>query len=154
MKRNKLEKRTELGILVKYEDIYIYKVYVPIRRGKKIVRTSNVRFDERKGLITNRKEKEELTFINQNPLNKEQYNAEERILTTLNSLKILKLDINKQITPLNVIFNLLTIDNDIYIAIETSINKLDHNNTDEATESLLNITICQAKRPRPPSTHS
>ena len=53
----------------------------------------------------------------------------------------LKLDINKQITPLNTTFNLLIIDDDIYTAIETSINKLDYNNTNEATESLSNIII-------------
>ena len=94
-KKNKLEKRAELGIFVGYEDIYIYKVYVPIRRGEKIVRTSNVRFDERKGLITDGEEEEEFIFINQNLPNKEQYNAKERILTTLNNFKILKLDVNK-----------------------------------------------------------
>ena len=70
-KRNKLEKRTELEILVRYEGTYIYKVYVPTRRGEKIVRTSNVRFNERKGLITNGEKKEELISINQNLLNKE-----------------------------------------------------------------------------------
>ena len=70
-KRNKLEKRAELEIFVRYEDIYIYRVYVPTRRGEKIVRTSNVRFDERKGLITDEEEEEELIFTNQNPLNKE-----------------------------------------------------------------------------------
>ena len=140
-KRNKFEKRAELGIFVGYEGTYIYRVYVLIRRGEKIVRTSNVRFDERKGLITDGEEEEELISINQNPLNKEQYNVKERILTTLNSLKTLKLGVNKQITPLNTTFDLLIIDNDTYIAIETSVNKLDHNNTDEATESLLNTTI-------------
>ena len=70
-KKNKLEKRAELKILVKYEDTHIYKVYVPTRKGEKIVRTSNVRFDERKGLIINKKEEEELTSTNQNLLNKE-----------------------------------------------------------------------------------
>ena len=70
-KRNKLEKRVELKIFVRYEDIYIYRIYVPTRRGEKIVRTSNVRFDEKKGLIIDKKEKEELIFINQNLLNKE-----------------------------------------------------------------------------------
>ena len=94
-KGNKLEKRAELKIFVRYEGIYIYRVYVLIRREEKIVRTSNVRFDERKGLITDEEEKEELIFINQNPLNKEQHNAEERTLTTLNNPKISKLDINK-----------------------------------------------------------
>ena len=63
-KRNKFEKRIELKIFVKYEGIYIYKVYVLTRRGEKIVRTSNVRFDERKGLIINGEKKEELIFIN------------------------------------------------------------------------------------------
>ena len=94
-KRNKLEKRAELEILVKYENIYIYKVYVPTKREEKIVRTSNVRFNERKGLIINKEKKEELISTNQNLLNKEQYNAKERTLTTLNSPKILKLDVNK-----------------------------------------------------------
>ena len=63
-KKNKLEKRAELEILVKYENTYIYKVYVPTKRGEKIVKTSNVRFNERKGLIINKKEKKELIFIN------------------------------------------------------------------------------------------
>ena len=70
-KENKLEKRVELKILVRYEGTYIYRVYVPTRRGKKIVRTSNVRFDERRGLITDGKKEEELIFTNQNLLNKE-----------------------------------------------------------------------------------
>ena len=70
-KKNKLEKRVELGIFVKYEDTYIYRVYVLIRRGEKIVKTSNIRFNERKGLITDGEEEEELTSINQNLLNKE-----------------------------------------------------------------------------------
>ena len=70
-KKNKLEKRVELGILIRYEGIYIYRVYVLIRKEEKIVRTSNVRFDERKGLITDGEEEEELISINQNPLNKE-----------------------------------------------------------------------------------
>ena len=70
-KGNKLEKRAELKIFVKYEGIYIYKVYVLIRRGEKIVRTFNVKFNERKGLITNGEEKEELISTNQNLLNKE-----------------------------------------------------------------------------------
>ena len=70
-KKNKLEKRAELGIFVRYEGIYIYRIYVPTRRGEKIVRTSNVRFDERKGLIINKKKEEELISINQNPPNKE-----------------------------------------------------------------------------------
>ena len=42
-----------------------------IRRGEKIVKTFNIRFNERKGLITNKEEKKELTFTNQNLLNKE-----------------------------------------------------------------------------------
>ena len=70
-KENKLEKRAELKIFIKYEDTYIYKVYVLIRRREKIVRTFNVRFDERKGLIINKEEKKELISTNQNPLNKE-----------------------------------------------------------------------------------
>ena len=114
---------------------------MPTRKREKIVRTSNVRFDERKGLIINRKEEEELTFINQNPPNKKQYNTKKRTSTTLNGPKTPKLDINKQITPLNTIFNSLTTDNDTYIVIETFINKLDHNNINEATESLFNTTI-------------
>ena len=63
-KRNKLEKRVELRNLVGYEDIYIYRVCVLTRRGEKIVRTSNVRFDEKKGLITDGEEEEELISIN------------------------------------------------------------------------------------------
>ena len=63
-KENKLEKRVELGILVRYESIYIYRIYVPTRREEKIVRTSNVRFDERKGLIIDGEEKKELKSIN------------------------------------------------------------------------------------------
>ena len=70
-KKNKLEKRIELKILVKYENTYIYKIYVPTRRGEKIVRTSNVKFNERKGLIINKEKEEELISTNQNPLNKE-----------------------------------------------------------------------------------
>ena len=68
---NKLKKRAELEILVRYENTHIYRVYVLIRREKKIVRTSNIRFNERKGLITNRKKEEELISTNQNSLNKE-----------------------------------------------------------------------------------
>ena len=94
-KKNKLEKCAELGILVKYKDIYIYKIYVPTRREEKIVRTSNIKFNEKKKLITNKKKKEELTSTNQNPLNKEQHNAEKRILTTLNNPKTPKLGVNK-----------------------------------------------------------
>ena len=63
-KGNKFEKHAELRILVKYEDIYIYKVYVLTKRKEKIVKTSNVRFNERKGLIINKKEKKELISIN------------------------------------------------------------------------------------------
>ena len=70
-KKNKLEKRAELKIFVRYENIYIYRVYVLIRREEKIVKTSNIRFDEKKGLITDKEEEEELTSTNQNPLNKE-----------------------------------------------------------------------------------
>ena len=70
-KKNKLEKRTELEILVRYESTHIYKIYVPTRREKKIVRTSNVRFDERKELIIDGEKEEEFIFTNQNLLNKE-----------------------------------------------------------------------------------
>ena len=70
-KENKFEKRTELKILVRYEGTYIYRIYVLIRRGEKIVRTSNVRFNEKKGLIINGKEEEKLISTNQNLLNKE-----------------------------------------------------------------------------------
>ena len=70
IKKNKLEKRAELEILVRYESTYIYKIYVLTRREEKIVRTSNVRFDERKELITNREKKKELISTNQNPPNK------------------------------------------------------------------------------------
>ena len=94
-KKNKLEKRIELKIFVRYENIYIYKVYVLTKRKEKIVRTSNVKFNERKGLITNKEKKKELISTNQNLLNKEQYNAKERTSTTLNNPKISKLDINK-----------------------------------------------------------
>ena len=69
-KKNKLEKRAELEILVRYEDTYIYRVYVLIKRGEKMVKTFNVRFDERKKLIIDKEEKKELISINQNPLNK------------------------------------------------------------------------------------
>ena len=51
-KGNKLEKRAEIGILVRYKDTYIYRIYILSRKGDKIVRSSNVRFDERKGLVT------------------------------------------------------------------------------------------------------
>ena len=44
---------------------------MPTRKGEKIVKTSNVRFNEKKELITNREEEQELISINQNPLNKE-----------------------------------------------------------------------------------
>ena len=145
-KKNKLEKRAELKILVKYENTHIYKIYVPTRRKEKIVRTSNVRFNEKKGLITNKKKKKELTSTNQNPPNKEQHNAEERTSTTLNSPKTPKLDINKQITPLNTTFNSLTTDNDTHTTIKTSINKSDYNNINETTESLPNTTIKQKGR--------
>ena len=141
IKGNKLEKRAELKILVKYESIYIYKIYVPTKKKEKIVRTSNVKFNERKGLITNKKEEKKLTSTNQNSPNKEQHNAKERTSTTLNSPKTLKLNINEQIIPLNITFNLLTIDNDTYTAIKTSINKLNYNNIDEATESLPNTIV-------------
>ena len=59
-KKNKLEKHIELKILVRYENIYIYKIYVLIRRKEKIVKTFNVRFNERKRLIINKEEEEKL----------------------------------------------------------------------------------------------
>jgi hypothetical protein len=46
--------RVKVGILVGYKGSHIFRVYVPLRRGpveSKIVRFSNVRFNER-GLIT------------------------------------------------------------------------------------------------------
>ena len=42
----KTKLRTEVGILVGYKGEYIYRVYVPLRKVDKIVRSSNVRFDE------------------------------------------------------------------------------------------------------------
>ena len=63
-KKNKLEKRAELEILVRYEDIYIYRIYVLTKKEEKIVRTSNVRFDEKKELITDKEEEEELISTN------------------------------------------------------------------------------------------
>ena len=54
-KDNKLEKRIKIDILIKYKDTYIYRIYILSRKGNKIVRSSNVRFDERKGLITEKK---------------------------------------------------------------------------------------------------
>jgi hypothetical protein len=50
----KVKERAEVGILVSYEGTHIFKIYVPSRRGpieNRIVRSSNVRFDEG-GLIT------------------------------------------------------------------------------------------------------
>jgi hypothetical protein len=50
----KVAERAEVGILVGYEGTHIFKIYVPTRRGlleNRIVRSSNVRFDEG-GLIT------------------------------------------------------------------------------------------------------
>jgi hypothetical protein len=50
----KVKERAEVGILVGYEGTHIFKVYVPSRRGpleNRIVRSSNVRFDEG-GLIS------------------------------------------------------------------------------------------------------
>ena len=70
-KKNKFKKRIELRILVKYESTHIYRIYVSTRRKEKIVRTSTVRFDEKKGLIIDKEEKEEFISINQNPPNKE-----------------------------------------------------------------------------------
>ncbi|KAI1005621.1 hypothetical protein K3495_g2594 [Podosphaera aphanis] len=42
----KLALRAEVGILVGYEGNSIYRIYVPSRSGKKIIRSSHVRFDE------------------------------------------------------------------------------------------------------------
>ena len=50
----KVVARAEVGILVGYEGSHIFKVYVPSRKGapeNRVVRSSNVRFDEG-GLIT------------------------------------------------------------------------------------------------------
>jgi hypothetical protein len=50
----KVAERAEVGILVRYEGTHIFKIYVPTHRGpleNRIVRSSNVRFDEG-GLIT------------------------------------------------------------------------------------------------------
>ena len=44
----KLNPRAELGILIGYEGENIYKIWVPSRKGDKLVRSSNVRFDESK----------------------------------------------------------------------------------------------------------
>jgi hypothetical protein len=43
---DKLGDRAEVGILVGYEGDNIYRVYVPSRRGNKIVRSSTVTFNE------------------------------------------------------------------------------------------------------------
>ena len=58
-KGNKLEKRIKIDILVGYSGTYIYRVYILFRKGDKIVRSSNVRFDERKGLVTEGEREEE-----------------------------------------------------------------------------------------------
>ena len=50
----KVKLRAEVGILVRYKGHYIFKVYIPSRRGNpesRVVRSSNVRFDEG-GLIS------------------------------------------------------------------------------------------------------
>ena len=54
-KSNKLKRRIELRILVRYEDIYIYRIHILTSFNKKIVRSYNVRFNKRKGLIINRR---------------------------------------------------------------------------------------------------
>ena len=51
-KGNKLDERAEAGILIGFEGSHIYRVWIPSRRRDKIVRSSNVRFDERQGLVT------------------------------------------------------------------------------------------------------
>ena len=48
---HKVAPRAEVGILVGYDGEHIYKVYVPSRARDKIVRLSNMRFNEG-GLIT------------------------------------------------------------------------------------------------------
>jgi hypothetical protein len=49
----KVDRRAEVGILVGYEGEHIYRVWIPSSRGQgRIVRSSNVRFDEN-GLISN-----------------------------------------------------------------------------------------------------
>ena len=47
-KSEKLAERAEEGILVGYEGDNIYKVYVPSRRGNKVIRSSTVTFNENK----------------------------------------------------------------------------------------------------------
>ena len=42
----KLNPRAELGILVGYDGEKIYKIWIPSRKGNKLIRSSNVRFDE------------------------------------------------------------------------------------------------------------
>jgi hypothetical protein len=51
VKSRKLDLRAKVSILVRYEGEHIYRVYVPSRTRDKIVRSSNVRFNEG-GLIT------------------------------------------------------------------------------------------------------
>ena len=58
----KVKAQAELGILVGYEGEHIFQVYVPSRQGppeSKIVRSSNVRFDEG-GLITEPESQQEV----------------------------------------------------------------------------------------------
>jgi hypothetical protein len=42
----KLAARVKVGILVGYEGVYIYRVYMPSRARDKVIRSSHVRFDE------------------------------------------------------------------------------------------------------------
>ncbi len=42
----KLVARAEVGILVGYKGVHIYRVYMPLRARDKIVYTSHIRFDE------------------------------------------------------------------------------------------------------------
>ena len=49
----KVAAQAKMGILVGYEGSYIFKVYIPLRRGpteNRIIRSLNIRFNER-GLI-------------------------------------------------------------------------------------------------------
>ena len=45
----KLDARADIGILVRYKEDHIYRIYIPY--SKKVKRSSNVRFDE-DGYIT------------------------------------------------------------------------------------------------------
>ncbi|KAI0994487.1 hypothetical protein K3495_g13695, partial [Podosphaera aphanis] len=52
LKSRKLDPRAELGIFVGYEGDNIYKVWIPSEKGGRLVRSSNVRFDESNNTIT------------------------------------------------------------------------------------------------------